>query len=161
MNKLSTILALAAMAISCLVATTAAAKNAKPAPAEQQQQDENAETGGIPRYQPFPHNQIFNLVDLNGKPPKSEIWLRIDTTGRANGSSGCKNWSGIFVIGPNRLGPRSMPAFTELSCTPEQLAYEREFWGILLNGPYWDTKGDQLIIKGFKGGGVLHFSRSL
>jgi heat shock protein HslJ len=154
---------LAALAISALAfAPAAQAKAKKPAQDQQQQeQDENAETGGLPRYKPFPHGIIYNLVDLSGKPPAKEVWLRIDQTGRAQGNSGCKAWSGIFVIGPDRLGPRSMPAFTESQCTPEQLAYEREFWGILLNGPYWDTKGDELTIKQYKGAGVLHFQRSL
>ncbi|HMK90692.1 MAG TPA: META domain-containing protein [Methylocystis sp.] len=152
--------AIAALAIA--FAPTALAKAKKPPQdQQQQQQEENAETGGLPRYQPFPHNIIFNLVDLSGKAPAKDIWLRIDSTGRASGSSGCKSWSGIFVIGPDRLGPRSMPAFTEQQCTPEQLAYEREFWAILLNGPYWDTKGDELIMKQYKGAGVLHFQRSL
>jgi len=147
------------------LAGPADAKGQKKPPADQQQQqqqeDENATTGGIPRYKPFPHGVIFNLVDLSGKAPAKEVWLRIDQTGRAQGSSGCKAWSGIFVIGPDRLGPRSMPTFTEQQCSPEQLAYEREFWAILLNGPYWDTKGDELTIKQYKGTGVLHFQRSL
>lgn len=154
---------LAALAIVAIgFAFPAQAKAKKPAQAQgQQQEGENAASGGIPRYQPFPHNIIFNLVELNGKAPAKDIWLRIDATGRANGSSGCKSWSGIFVIGPDRLGPRTMPAFTEQQCTPDQLAYEREFWSILLNGPYWDTKGDELIIKQFKGAGVMKFQRSL
>ncbi len=151
--------------LACALALAFAADAKQPKPAKQQQQqdnsDENAETGGLPRYQPFPHGTIFNLTELNGKAPTKDMWLRIDATGRAQGSSGCKNWSGIFVIGPNRLGPRTMPAFTEQQCSPEQLAYEREFWGILLNGPYWDTKGDELIIKQYKGAGVMKFMRSL
>jgi len=153
-------IALAAFACALTLAFPALAKKDKPAQSDDQQ-EENAETGGIPRYTPFPHNIVFNLTELNGKPPAKEIWLRIDSTGRANGSSGCKTWSGIFVIGPNRLGPRAMPAFTEQQCSPDQLAYEREFWGILLNGPYWDTKGDELTIKQYKGGGKMKFVRAL
>ena len=73
--------------------------------------------GGIPRYQPFPHNRNFVLKEINGKaPPPVEMWISIDATGRANGFSGCKNWSGVFVIGPNRLGPRAMPAVNERKC---------------------------------------------
>ncbi len=158
MKKLS--IAFAALASLLVVSVPADAKKNQPAQDQTQQKDEN-EDNGIPRYQPFPHNQIFNLNDINGKAPPKEIWLRIDSTGRATGSSGCKNWSGIFVIGPNRLGPRAMPAFTDLTCDQAALAYEHEFWGILLGGPYWDTKGDDLIIKGFKGGGVMHFTRSM
>ena len=153
-------IALAFLAGALAFAVPADAKKPKPAQQDDQQKDENADNA-IPRYQPFPHNQIFNLVELNGKAPSREIWLRIDTTGRANGSSGCKNVSGIFVIGPNRLGPRAMPAFTEQTCDPASLAYEHEFWAILLGGPYWDTKGDELIIKGFKGGGTMRFMRAL
>ena len=114
-----------------------------------------------PRYTPFPHNLIFNLVDIDGKAPPREMWLRIDSTGRANGSSGCKNWSGVFIVGPDRLGPRAMPTFTETACDPAQKTFEQQFWAILLNGPFWDLKGDQLIIKAFKGPGVMHFQRSL
>ncbi|QGM46890.1 META domain-containing protein [Methylocystis heyeri] len=160
MKKLPT--ALAALACVLVFSFPAEAKKNKPAQDDQgQQKDENAESGAIPRYQPFPHNQSFTLTDINGKAPPKEIWLRIDSTGRATGSSGCKNFSGIFVIGPNRLGPRAMPAFTELTCDQSAQAYEREFWGILLSGPYWDTKGDDLIMKAFKGGGSMRFTRSM
>ncbi len=149
-------LALAVLACALAFAFPAVAKKDKPANNEQKQDD----SGAIPRYQPFPHNYNFTLTEINGKAPTKEIWLRIDTTGRASGSSGCKNWSGIFVIGPDRLGPRTMPAFTEQTCDAASQAVEREFWAILLSGPYWDTKGDDLIIKGFKGG-AMRFSRSL
>lgn len=150
-----------ALAFACAPAAAKKAKPAaKPAGAEAQQAEENKETGGIPRYQPFPHNQNFNLVEINGKAPPAEIWIRFDATGRANGSSGCKNWSGVFAMGPDRLGPRAMPAFTEQKCDQAAMAVEREFWNILLNGPYWDTKGDELRLKGFKGGS-MRFVRSL
>jgi heat shock protein HslJ len=156
-----TSIALAALACVLAFSAPADAKKNKPAQADQQQKDENADNGAMPRYQPFPHNTGFTLTDINGKAPPKEVWLRIDSTGRATGSSGCKNFSGIFVIGPNRLGPRAMPAFTELTCDQNAQAYERDFWAILLSGPYWDTKGDDLIIKAFKGPGVMHFTRSM
>ncbi len=158
MNRIFVALLAGFCALS-LAAPAQARKGAQPA-AEKQQQDENKETGGIPRYQPFPHNQNFVLKDINGKTPPVEIWISIDSTGRANGFSGCKNWSGVFAIGPNRLGPRAMPAVTEKKCDPALQAIEREYWNILLNGPYWDTKGDDLIFKGLKGGS-MRFSRSL
>ena len=150
-----------AVALFCALAvvSSAQAKKQKPANDDQQQQANPADEPP-PRYTPFPHNQIFNVTDLNGKPPMKEMWLRIDSTGRANGSSGCKNFSGVFIIGQERLGPRAMPAFTEVKCEPAELAFEREFWSILLTGPFWDVKGDELIIKGFKGG-VMHLQRSL
>jgi heat shock protein HslJ len=153
-------IALATLACALALAFPAQAKKDKPAEGDKPQ-DENAQSGGIPRYQPFPHGQNFILMELNGKAPPREIWLRIDSTDRAMGSSGCKNWSGIFVIGPDRLGPRTMPAFTEQTCDPAALAFEREYWNILLSGPHWDTKGDDLILKSLKGGGTLRFSRSL
>jgi heat shock protein HslJ len=153
-------IAFATLACALALAFPAQAKKDKPATNEKTL-DENTESGGIPRYQPFPHGQNFILVELNGKAPPREIWLRIDSTDRATGSSGCKNWSGIFVIGPDRLGPRTMPAFTEQTCDPAALAFEREYWNILLSGPHWDTKGDDLILKALKGGGTLRFSRSL
>ncbi len=161
MKKPSIALATLACALALGLAAPAQAKKAKPAANADEQADENTGPGGIPRYQPFPHGQTFNLTDLNGKAPPKEIWIRIDATGRAAGSSGCKNWSGIFVIGPDRLGPRAMPAFTEMTCDQGALAFEREYWNILLGGPHWDTKGDDLILKGMKGSGTLHFSRSL
>ncbi|HEY8071472.1 MAG TPA: META domain-containing protein [Methylocystis sp.] len=153
-------IALATLACALALAFPAQAKKDKPADSDKPQ-EENTESGGIPRYQPFPHGQNFILMELNGKAPPREIWLRIDATDRATGSSGCKNWSGIFVIGPDRLGPRAMPAFTEQTCDPAALAFEREYWNILLSGPHWDTKGDDLILKALKGGGTLRFSRSL
>ena len=100
------------------------------------------------------------LKEINGKAPPVEMWISIDSTGRANGFSGCKNWSGIFIIGPNRLGPRTMPAVNERKCEGPLAAFERDYWAVLLSGPYWDTKGDDLILKGAQGG-VLHFQRSL
>ncbi len=160
MKRPSIALATLACALALGLAFPAQAKKDKPADGDKPQ-DESAESGGIPRYQPFPHGQNFILMELNGKAPPREIWLRIDSTDRATGSSGCKNWSGIFVIGPDRLGPRTMPAFTEQTCDPAALAFEREYWNILLSGPHWDTKGDELILKALKGGGTLRFSRSL
>jgi heat shock protein HslJ len=159
MNK--TIIARVVLALAIAAAAPALAKKAKPAPdAPQKQEQEQPQGETPPRYQPFPHNQIFNLLDVNGKTPPKEMWMRIDSTGRANGSSGCKNWSGVFVVGQDLLGPRAMPAFTEAPCGQSELAFEREFWGILLTGPYWELKGDQLIIKGVKGG-LMRFQRSL
>ena len=158
MKSLSTMLALAFCACALAIAPAEAKKKPQ---GDDQQQQEQPQSDAPPRYTPFPHNIIFNLVDIDGKAPPKEMWLRIDSTGRANGSSGCKNWSGVFIVGPERLGPRAMPAFTESPCDAAQKAYEQEFWTILLNGPFWDLKGDQLIIKAFKGPGVMHFQRSL
>ncbi len=161
MKKIVLGLAAALCALS-LAATPALAKKraAKPAENGQQAEDENKETGGVPRYTPFPHNQNFVLQELNGKKPPVEMWISIDSTGRANGFSGCKNWSGVFAIGPNRLGPRAMPAINDHKCEGALAGIERDYWNILMSGPYWDTKGDDLIIKGFKGG-QMRFQRSL
>ena len=158
MKSLPTTLTLAFCACALAIAPAEAKK--KPQNNGQQQQEE-PQSEAPPRYTPFPHNMIFNLVDIDGKAPPKEMWLRIDSTGRANGSSGCKNWSGVFVVGPDRLGPRAMPTFTESACDPAQKTFEQQFWAILLNGPFWDLKGDQLIIKAFKGPGVMRFQRSL
>ncbi len=166
MNRILLALAASLCAVALAAAPAGAKSGAKsggksPQEAEQKQpEDENKETGGIPRYQPFPHNQNFVLKEINGKAPPVEMWISIDSTGRANGFSGCKNWSGIFVIGPNRLGPRTMPAVNERKCEGPLAAFERDYWGVLLSGPYWDTKGDDLILKGAQGG-VLRFQRSL
>jgi heat shock protein HslJ len=153
--------ALFAAALTLCAAAGAQAKRAKPAPeSAKPQQQEKQENGGIPRYQPFPHNQTFLLKDINGKTSSVDMWIRIDTTGRGTGSSGCKNWSGVFIVGSNRLGPKSMPAFTERKCDPAQQALDREFWAILISGPYWDTQGSDLILKGANGG-TMRFTRSL
>lgn len=160
MNRL--FLAVAAALCALALAAPAEAKKTKPAAdGEQgQKQGEGEEPAGIPRYQPFPHNRNFVLKEINGKAPPVEMWITIDATGRANGFSGCKNWSGVFVIGPNRLGPKAMPATNERQCDGALAAIERDYWGVLLSGPYWYTKGDELTLKGFKGG-VLKFQRSL
>lgn len=166
MNKPFSILALALALGVATIAPAQAKKAAKPAAdpsqtQEQPQQEEGSkETGGIPRYVPFPHNRNFVLKEINGKAPPVEIWINIDSTGRANGFSGCKTWSGVFIIGPDRLGPRAMPAVNERQCDGSLAGIERDLWGVLLSGPYWDVKGDDLILKGFKGG-VLKFQRSL
>ncbi|AZG77731.1 META domain-containing protein [Methylocystis rosea] len=164
MNRILLALAASLCAVALASGPTDAksAKSAKPPQGAEQKQpeEENKETGGLPRYQPFPHNQNFVLKEINGKAPPVEMWISIDSTGRANGFSGCKNWSGIFIIGPNRLGPRTMPAVNERKCEGPLAAFERDYWAVLLSGPFWDTKGDDLILKGAQGG-VLHFQRSL
>lgn len=160
MMKLSASLVAAVCALAVAFPAEAKKRGAKPAEEQQQQGEENKEAGGVPRYQPFPHNQNFILKEINGKTPPVEMWISIDSTGRANGFSGCKNWSGVFAIGPDRLGPRAMPAINDHKCEPALAAIEREYWGILLSGPHWDTQGDTLILKGFKGG-AMRFFRSL
>ena len=166
MNKPVSILAIA-LALAMVAAPADAKKKAKPAEDGQDQtQSEGQQEGGasdpnaIPRYVPFPHNRNFVLKDINGKAPPVEIWINIDSNGRANGFSGCKNWSGVFIIGPDRLGPKAMPAVNERQCDGALAGLERDLWGVLLSGPYWDVKGDDLILKGFKGG-KLTFQRSL
>jgi heat shock protein HslJ len=164
MNKAFLTLA-AALCVAAVAAPAEAKKRAKPAEAAGQEQGQQGGEGGgdsngIPRYVPFPHNRNFTLKEINGKAPPVEMWLNIDSTGRANGFSGCKNWSGVFVIGPDRLGPRAMPAINERQCDGALAGIERDYWGVLLSGPYWDVKGDTLTLKGAKGG-LLKFQRSL
>jgi heat shock protein HslJ len=175
MNKPVSILAIA-LGLAMVAAPALAKKQPKPAPdapqeqtqgeggEQQQQQGEGGgpgpESGGIPRYVPFPHNRNFVLNDINGKAPPVEIWINIDSNGRANGFSGCKHWSGVFVIGPERLGPKAMPAVNERQCDGALAGMEKEFWDVMLSGPYWDVKGDDLTFKGAKGG-KLTFRRSL
>lgn len=159
MNRFLLSLAAACCALA-LVAAPAAAKKTRPAPQGEKQELGGGESGGIPRYQPFPHNHNFVLKEINGKTPPVEMWITIDSTGRANGFSGCKNWSGVFAIGPDRLGPRAMPAVNDHKCEPALAAIERDYWAVLLSGPYWDTKGDELTLKGAKGG-LMRFQRSL
>lgn len=166
MKKLFPILA-AIVGVALAAAPAVAKKKPQPA-AEGQVQEQQQEGGapaadptGIPRYVPFPHYRNFVLKEINGKaPPPVEIWINIDATGRANGFSGCKNWSGVFVIGPDRLGPKAMPAVNERQCDGSLAGVEKELWGVLLSGPYWDVKGDELTLKGAKGG-VLKWQRSL
>lgn len=163
MKKLFVALA-ASVCVLALAATPATAKKAKPAQPAAEQQDggeEGKESGAIPRYQPFPHNQNFVLKEINGKAPPVEMWISIDSTGRANGFSGCKNWSGVFAIGPERLGPRAMPAINDHKCEGAPATAEKEYWQILMSGPNWDTQGDTLILKGFKNSGTMRFERSL
>ncbi len=168
MNRSISILA-TALCVAMIVAPAEAKKAAKPAAdgqaqGKQQGQGEEADkskdNGGIPRYVPFPHDRNFVLKEINGKAPPVDMWINIDSTGRANGFSGCKTWSGVFAIGPERLGPRAMPAINERQCDGALAGLEREYWGVLLSGPYWEVQGDDLTLKGFKGG-VLKFQRSL
>lgn len=155
MRRLST-----ALLVGCLAIGFAASVQAKSKPAQDKEQKEGQEQQQILTYKPFPHNYIFNLKDINGKAPPVDMWIRINSTLRGAGFSGCKAWSGVFVVGANRLGPKAMPAVNDKQCDPALQALEREFWNVLLSGPYWDTQGSDLILKGFKGG-VLRFTRSL
>ena len=159
MKSLSTTLAVAFCA--CALALAPAEAKKKPQSDEQQQQ-EQPQSEAPPRYTPFPHNLIFNLVDIDGKAPPREMWLRIDfdrgaPTARraARTGRGCSSW---VRIGSGRAPCRPSPNWPAI---PRKRAYEQQFWAILLNGPFWDLKGDQLIIKAFKGPGVMHFQRSL
>jgi heat shock protein HslJ len=149
--------------LTCLLVGVAACGPAlakgKPAQNEKDQQEATAPEP-IPTYKPFPHNFIFNLKDINGKTASGDIWIRIDSTMRGTGFSGCKSWSGVFVVGANRLGPKAMPAVADGKCDPALQAVEREFWQVMMSGPFWDTQGSDLILKGAKGG-VLRFTRSL
>jgi heat shock protein HslJ len=139
----------------------AEAKGKREAAAKEQKDDAKEQQEQAPTtYKPFPHNHIFNLTDINGKSPSADIWLRIDSTMRGSGFSGCKAWSGVFVVGANRLGPKTMPAVHDAKCDPALQAIERDFWQVMLSGPFWDTQGSDLILKGAKGG-VLRFTRSL
>ncbi len=163
-----------ALGLALIAAPAVAKKQPKPSPEAPQEQTQGEggapqqgegggagpDSGGIPRYVPFPHNRNFVLTDIDGKAPPVEIWINVDTNGRANGFSGCKNWSGVFVIGPERLGPKAMPAVNERQCDGALAGLEKQLWGVLLSGPYWDVKGDDLILKGAKGG-KLTFRRSL
>jgi heat shock protein HslJ len=133
---------------------------AKGKPAQKENQQEATAQEPPPNYKPFPHNYIFNLKDINGKAPTADIWIRIDSTMRGSGFSGCKSWSGVFVVGGNRLGPKAMPAVADAKCDPALQAIERDFWQVMLSGPFWDLQGSDLILKGAKGG-VLRFTRSL
>ncbi len=155
MKRLSIALLAAALA---LCASGVEAKSAKQPPADEKKQ-ENPDAG-IPRYQPFPLNQTFLLKDINGKAPPVDMWIMIDSNSRGTGFSGCKNWSGVFIVGSSRLGPKAMPAVNEQKCEPALQALERDYWAIILSGPYWDTQGSDLILKGAKGG-VMRFTRSL
>ncbi|HEY8260567.1 MAG TPA: META domain-containing protein [Methylosinus sp.] len=144
---------------ACGLAASAHAKG-KPAKEATKEQKEDGSPEPVLTYKPFPHNFIFNLKDINGKAPPADIWIRVDSTMRGSGFSGCKSWSAVFVVGANRLGPKSMPAVADSKCDPALQAIERDFWQMMLSGPFWDTQGSDLILKGAKGG-VLRFTRSL
>ena len=155
--------ALVAFVSAVVITAPVQAKKKTPAetpPAEQQQSGGPEQPSAPPSYQPFPHYRNFVLTEINGKPSPVEIWINIDATGHARGFSGCKNWSAVFVIGPDRLGPKSMPAVNEQKCDPALAAIERDFWNIMISGPYWESKGDDLIFKGAKGG-LMRFQRTL
>jgi heat shock protein HslJ len=154
MKRLFAALLAAGFAFGAVFAAQAKDKAA----AKEKEQKETQEA--IPAYKPFPHNFMFVLKEINGKTPPVDMWIRIDSTMRGAGFSGCKNWSTVFAVGANRLGPKAMPALTNQKCDPALEALEREYWSVLMSGPYWDTQGSDLILKGFKGG-VMRFTRSL
>jgi len=170
MNRMIFTAALAATLSAFAFAGVAEAKK-KPAPAAEAQPDggqqsggeggPNPESGGIPNYQPFPHSRNFNLVEINGKAPPVDVWINIDQNGHAAGNDGCKNWNAVFVIGGDRLGPKSMPAMKDAKCDPALAAFERDFWNVMIQGPFWSTKGDDLTFKAPKGGATLRFQRGL
>jgi heat shock protein HslJ len=152
----------ASLCLALLAAPADAKKRAKPEAGEQQQpkQESAPSSPSIEDYKPFPHGLVFTLRQINGRSPAVEVWLRVDATGRASGFSGCKNFSAIFVVGAERLGPRAQPAITDRQCDPAAQALERDFWSIMATGPYWKLQGDTLIIKGLKGG-EMQLSRSM
>lgn len=151
---------LTALLIGLAACGLAAAAQAKSKPAQEKDKEPKEAQEAIPTYKPFPHNFMFVLKDINGKTPPVDMWIRIDSTMRGAGFSGCKAWSGVFVVGGNRLGPKAMPAVNDQKCDPALQALEHDFWNVMLSGPYWDTQGSDLILKGAKGG-VMRFTRSL
>lgn len=151
--------AAALAAASLALGAFAMAAHAKEKAAKQENEQKAAQEV-MPAYKPFPHNFTFLLKDLNGKTPPVEMWIRVDSTMRGAGFSGCKNWSAVFIVGANRLGPKAMPALTTQKCDPALEAIEHEYWSVLMSGPFWDTQGSDLILKGAKGG-VMRFTRSL
>lgn len=104
MRSLSTTLAIAFCACALAVAPAAAKK--KPQNEQQQQQEEpQAETP--PRYTPFPHNLIFNLVDIDGKAPPREMWLRVDFDRARQRLVGLQELVGSFRGGSGSSGAAS------------------------------------------------------
>jgi heat shock protein HslJ len=83
----------------------------------------------------FPIGVSWTLVDINGRRPPAEATLRIDTTLRGNGFSGCNTFSA--AIYPTRMqtlaaGPL---AITKRACSPAVMQFERTYLSGIYSRP--------------------------
>ena len=151
----TTLLALAAAAALFLPAgADAAPKPGKPAAGAQQ-------PAAIPQPdKSFPTRIVWTLYSFNGKPVSGELNFLIDENNRGSGSAGCNTWSATMVAQRGQRLAMGPIAITKKQCSKEVTQLEFGFLIALRSGPYWDTVGPDLVIKGEKGG-ELKFRRSL
>ena len=114
-----------------------------------------------PQQKNFPLDQTWQLKELNGKPVPAEIdvSLKIDSTLRGSGFTGCNSWSAtMYPIKDQHLavGPY---ALTKKQCDKDTMAIEFGFLSALLAQPTWDLVNGELVIKGPRG--EMRLARSL
>lgn len=109
----------------------------------------------------FPVGVRWVLEDVGGKrPPEgAEATLRVDSTFRGTGSSGCNTFSAAMYPGRGQTLIAGPPALTKRKCSPAVMAFERAYLLGLYSRPQWDRTGDQLTLK--TRSGVMRFRRGL
>ena len=150
-NRMRLVIAICAMA----TATTAFAQQAQQGqrgPNRQQQEQQRREPP-----KPFPIGVSWTLVDINGRRPATEATLRIDSSYRGTGFSGCNTFSA--AIYPTRVqtlvaGPL---AITKRACPPAVMQFERTYLSGLYSRPAWSHVGDTLTLR--TSAGVMRFRR--
>jgi heat shock protein HslJ len=109
----------------------------------------------------FPIGVVWVLDDMSGRRPPAgtEVTLRVDSSFRATGSSGCNRFSSAMYPGQGQTLMAGPPALTRRTCPPPIMAFERTFLQGLYSRPQWDQTGDRLVLK--TKAGVMRFRRSL
>ena len=108
----------------------------------------------------FPIGVLWVLEDLRGSRPPAgvEATLRVDSTLRGTGSSGCNRFSSSMYPGPGQTLVAGPPAITRRTCPQPVMTFERAYLQGLYSRPSWDQIGDRLILK--TRSGVMRFRRS-
>jgi heat shock protein HslJ len=126
------------------------------------QNDEDKTPKPLPPLQKnFPLDETWSLRELNGKPVPSglDASLKIDSTLRGSGYTGCNSWSAtLYPVKDQHLlvGPF---ALTRKKCEKDVMAVEFGFLSSLIGKPTWDLVNGDLVIKGPRG--AIRLVRSL
>lgn len=149
-NRTRLLIALCAMATASTALAQQPQQGQRSANRQQEQQRREAS-------KPFPIGVSWTLVDINGRRPPTEATLRIDSSYRGTGFSGCNTFSA--AVYPTRMqtlaaGPL---AITKRACPPAVMQFERTYLSGLYSRPAWDQTGDVLSLR--TSVGVMRFRR--
>ncbi len=150
-----------AAAVGAAVVCLSTAALAGPPHGPQSEEDQGPPKPLPPLQKNFPLDETWSLRELNGKPVPSglDASLKIDSTLRGSGYTGCNSWSAtLYPVKDQHLmvGPF---ALTRNKCDKDVMAVEFGFLSSLIGKPTWDLVNGDLVIKGPRG--AIRLARSL